>query len=125
MKARRVNESLKDILVPKSKQQIRKDIKSINDPQQILRFKVKEACEEYWKREGIRFGKINSDSEFSKKYYYCNSKIRENTPFMPEYADVKGTSMGAFNELYGRFVLKSGKLSNTTQSIAYTTVDKR
>jgi len=89
MRAQKVNEALKDILVPKSKQQIRKDIKSINDPQQILRFKVKEA------------------------------------PFMPEYADVKGTTMGAFNELYGRFVLKNGKLSNTTQSIAYTTVDKR
>lgn len=131
MKARRVNESLKDILVPKTKQEIKKGVKESNNPSLLLKFKIREACQEYWKKKGVKFGQPNSveifydeRGEFSYEFGFSSSKLLNRTPFIAEYSDIIGTQMGAFNQLYGRFMLKGGKWSNTTQSIIYMKINE-
>jgi len=131
MKARSVNESMKDILVPKTRQEIKRGVKESNNPSIVLKFKIKEACQEYWKNKGVKFGKPNSPEifydekgDFRYEFGFSSSKLLNGTPFIAEYADIIGTQMGAFNQLYGRFMLKGGKWSNSTQSIIYMKINE-
>jgi hypothetical protein len=127
MKAKQVYESLTDVLLPKSKEQIKMDVK--NNPLANMQWKIKNACEEYWKKKGIKFGVPNSpeilgfiegESGYSVREFGWNSaKLYEGKSFIPDYAEIEGTQMGVFNQLYGRFMLKNGKWSTTTQRIAY------
>ncbi len=88
-------------------------------------------CKEYWKNKGVKFGKPNSPEifydekgDFRYEFGFSSSKLLNGTPFIAEYADIIGTQMGAFNQLYGRFMLKGGKWSNSTQSIIYMKINE-
>jgi len=132
MKARKVYEAIGDILTPKSKSEIRKDIRNLTDPDQIIKIKIKEACEDYWKRIGVKFGKPNqpeivgygANKNIYNEISSSSSKLYDGKPFIPQYANVKGTQMGVFNELYGRFMLKNGKWSNNVQAICYKSINE-
>ena len=121
MEAKKVYEEIGGILAPKSQEEISAAIKG--DPLAMLKRELVHACMKYWKKQGIRFGKLTTPQEMEKKGIFISSiRVSEGQPFMPAFSYLKHTQDNIYVELFGYIMLKSGKLSDNLNSISYQSV---
>jgi hypothetical protein len=132
MRAKFINETIGDVLKPKSKEEIRTSL--VENPLLNLKREINNACKIFWIKAGLRFNEITVAEEFKKVYnivapsewthnynYGVNHKVTKGSSFIPKISTLKNDYYGLKIILYGFIELNNKKFSDKLTKIAEVT----